>query len=255
VIQIGSQVFKSARTKSNGEFSVAVHLSDKDVEKVGLGAVEFRAILAKNDSRVFEGYIFFPPVQGINVISDIDDTIKLTQVRNQQAALRSTFLEPFKAVHGMAQLYQSWSTNKGAQFYYVSASPWQLFLPLKEFLQANQFPMGMFCLKEFRLKDKTRFSLLQDPEKYKPGIIEPLFRKNPGRKFVLVGDSGERDPEIYGDLARKFKKQVSHIFIRDVTEETGKALRYKEAFRDLPAGLWTVFRDPAEIVAEKFEDG
>ena len=57
----------------------------------------------------------------------------------------------------MSQVYRNWATNQGAQFYYVSASPWQLFLPLTEFLKANEFPLGVFCLKEFRLKDKSRF--------------------------------------------------------------------------------------------------
>ena len=93
-------------------------------------------------------------------------------------------------------------------------------------------------------------SLFADPEKYKPKLIEPLLKKFPQRQFVLVGDSGERDPEIYGALARKFPDQIKHIFIRDVTpQQTGKE-RYRAAFRNLTADDWTVFREPGELLSE-----
>jgi phosphatidate phosphatase APP1 len=253
VIQIGDHIFTSAKTRDNGEFLTKVRLSDEDVRNLGPGPVEFKAVLARKDNRVFKGIIFFAPASGISVISDIDDTIKVTQVLDRRAALKNTFLEPFKAVAGMPQLYRNWATNEGAQFYYVSASPWQLFLPLADFLKANNFPVGVFCLKEFRLKDNTRFSIFENPQKYKPEIIEPILKNYPERRFVLIGDSGESDPEIYGDLTRKFQKQISHIFIRDVTGEAGESSRYKQAFRDLPAGLWTVFHDPAEITAVKLK--
>jgi phosphatidate phosphatase APP1 len=121
---------------------------------------------------------------------------------------------------------------------------------LSEFVQSNRFPTGAFYLKDFRWKDRTALSLFADPEKYKPKLIEPLLKKFPQRQFVLVGDSGERDPEIYGALARKFPDQIKHIFIRDVTpQQTGKE-RYRTAFRNLAAEDWTVFREPGELLSE-----
>ncbi len=102
-------------------------------------------------------------------------------------------------------------------------------------------------MKEFRWKDRSFFSLFANPEKYKPGVIEPLLKQFPQRSFVLVGDSGERDPEIYGALARKFPAQILRIVIRDVTNESAEAARYQEAFHDVPAGKWQIFRAPEEI--------
>jgi phosphatidate phosphatase APP1 len=251
VIELANHSVVTAKTKANGKFSAVIRLSDTDVQKLGPGPVQFRALLPAKDKRMFTGAASFAPASGISVISDIDDTIKITQVRDRRAAVKNTFLEPFQAVPGMAQLYQNWATNDGAQFYYVSASPWQLFLPLSDFLKSNGFPAGVFCLKDFRLKDKTRFSLFENPQKYKPGIIEPILKTFPQRQFVLIGDSGERDPEIYGDLARRFRKQVSHIFIHDVTGDALQSPRYQQAFRDLPASLWTVFHEPSEIGSVK----
>jgi phosphatidate phosphatase APP1 len=247
VIRIGGERFTTTKTKSNGEFSAKIRLSDEEVQKLGSEPVEFQAVLPAKDHRSFKGTIFFAPADGITVISDVDDTIKVTDVLNHRTALKNTFLEPFKAVPGMARLYTTWATNHGAQFYYISASPWQLFLPLTDFLHDNGFPIGVFCLKEFWLMDKTRYSIFENPQQYKPPLIEPILKSYPERKFVMVGDSGERDPEIYGDLARAYRKQIEHIFIRDVTGDSVRSARYALAFRELPASIWTLFHDPAKI--------
>ena len=74
-----------------------------------------------------------------------------------------------------------------------------------------------------------------------------LMSQSPNRRFVLVGDSGEKDPEIYGALARQHPKQVTQIFIRDVTSEPPSAARYRKAFRELPDGLWQVFQKPDSL--------
>jgi phosphatidate phosphatase APP1 len=102
-------------------------------------------------------------------------------------------------------------------------------------------------LKEFRWKNRTFFSLFASPEKYKPGVIESLLKQFPNRKFILIGDSGERDPEIYGALARKFPAQIIRIYIRDVTNEAAGSERYQKAFRSIPRETWQIFREPNEL--------
>ncbi|MBI3191475.1 MAG: DUF2183 domain-containing protein, partial [Pedosphaera parvula] len=64
---------------------------------------------------------------------------------------------------------------------------------------------------------------------------------------VLVGDAGERDPEIYGQLARNHPDQIVRIFIREAGESGLNAARYRAAFEGLPADRWKVFRAPAEL--------
>jgi len=182
----------------------------------------------------------------MSVISDIDDTIKVTEVRNRDALLLNTFCRPFKAVDGMAGLYRTWHTN-GAQFHYLSASPWQLYLPLAEFIGKAGFPPGTFHMKDFRVKDSTVLALLGNPEAFKLKLIRPLFQQFPQRRFLLVGDSGEKDPEIYGQVAREFPKQVRGIFIRDVTDENRASERYKRAFREVPEPAWVVFKSSSEL--------
>jgi phosphatidate phosphatase APP1 len=248
VVSIHDKKFRLGKSLANGHFSKTVMLTEDEFRAWQEAGLRFHAVLPSKDERLFAGAVSSVEVKGISVISDIDDTIKITDVRDRRATLRNTFVKPFEPVSGMAPAYKAWASATGAQFWYVSASPWQLFNPLQEFVSSNGFPAGVFCLKHFRLEDQSVFSIFQGPEKYKPGVIEPLFRQFPNRRFVLVGDSGERDPEIYGALARKFPGQVIHIYIRNVTLEPGEALRYKTAFQGLPHELWKVFSDPKEIL-------
>ncbi len=70
------------------------------------------------------------------------------------------------------------------------------------------------------------------------------FVFNTLRSLVLVGDSGERDPEIYGNIARLYPKRVRRIFIRAVKGEKANDERFTKAFKDVPREKWMVFTDP-----------
>jgi hypothetical protein len=259
-VRFGDQVFSAGKSGADGRFAGEIVLRaaalerwsptrlDKEPQRAGseIGA-PFTAVLPEGDRRVFAGEVFLLEEEGLSVISDIDDTIKITEVRDRNATLRNTFLREFQPVPGMAEFYQRLARERGAQFHYISASPWQLYEPLAAFVDAHGFPRGTFELKEFRWKSRKFFSLFANPEKYKPGVIEPLLKQFPQRRFILIGDSGERDPEIYAALARKFPQQIERIYIRDVTGETEAAPRYAKTFRDLPTALWAIFRDPAEL--------
>jgi phosphatidate phosphatase APP1 len=74
----------------------------------------------------------------------------------------------------------------------------------------------------------------------------------PKRRFVLVGDSGERDPEVYAAVARGRPEQVSSVLIRQVHEgmATAKAtLRFEKLARRLPVGALVTFTDAGELTA------
>jgi phosphatidate phosphatase APP1 len=207
------------------------------------------AVTSADDGRRFVGHAYLIERAGVSVISDIDDTIKISEVRTKKALLRNTFLEPFRAVDGMADVYRRWIDSHGTAFHYVTASPWQLYEPLRGFLEDAGFPSGTLHMKPFRWKDEAFLSLFESPEKYKPDVIDSLVARFPRRRFVLVGDSGEKDPEIYGAAARKHEKQIVAILIRDVTQESADGPRYKECFAGLSRELWRIFRDPVEIRA------
>ena len=247
VARVGTEIFDLGESAPNGHFEREIHLAELPDENASNPTVlNISAVLEEDDPRQFTGIALLMSTNGVSVVSDIDDTIKLSEVRDRQVMLRRTFLEPFEAVPGMAEVYRRWATN-GASFHYVSASPWQLFQPLHDFLGTNGFPPGSWSMKQWRIKDRTFDALFDKPEGYKVETIAPLLRQFPERRFVLVGDSGERDPEAYAALARKFPKQVVAIFIRDVTEQGADAERYRTNFATLPDDLWRIFHEPSEI--------
>jgi phosphatidate phosphatase APP1 len=114
-------------------------------------------------------------------------------------------------------------------------------------MQTSAFPRGSFHLRKFRLKDDSLFNLFKSSRVTKPPVIEGLLAAYPKRAFILIGDSGEEDPEIYGEIARNHPGRIRHIYIRRATSEILDAERYQTAFAGLPISLWTIFIDPAVI--------
>jgi hypothetical protein len=253
-IRFGARTEILLPTPANGHFHAEFFLPSDSIGAYGIagaignGLMEVETVSQNPKVRPFHGEILLVPSNGISVVSDIDDTIKITKVTDRHELVRNTFLRPFRSVPGMADVYRNWATNSGATFHYVSASPWQLYAPLSEFLLGDGFPPGTFHMKQFRVKDRSFFDLFKSPEQYKPKVIGDLLEKFPNRRFVLVGDSGEKDPEIYARLAKKYPAQIERIFIRDVTNEPGTAERYKIAFAGLASSKWSIFQKSSEIV-------
>jgi phosphatidate phosphatase APP1 len=180
------------------------------------------------------------------VVSDIDDTIKISEVTDRDRLLARTFLEPFSAVDGMPALYRSWA-DRGAAFVYLSSSPWQLYPSLRAWMAEAGFPPGAWRLQEFRWKDGRFLNLFASPETAKRPALETLLEALPGRRLVLIGDTGERDPEIYGRLARERPDRVAAILLRRVPGSDRSDARWDAAFAGVDRRRWTLFDDATEI--------
>lgn len=166
--------------------------------------------------------------EGVSVISDIDDTIKVTDIpAGPEVVMRNTFLRDYKAAPEMVEKYREWSD---ASFHYVSGGPWQMYGPLSEFLidSKDRFPEGSFHMKSVRTNLLSRSSwrdltdLITNSEQtfdHKVAQISLILERFPRRKFILVGDSGEKDPEVYRAIRAKFPEQVQEIWIRDIVND------------------------------------
>jgi hypothetical protein len=251
-VRLGSQVYPVGTSGEDGHFQGEIRLSDQQMALLLDGRqpadnwLAFSALMPPRDRRVFAGSVLALAAEGLSVVSDIDDTIKVTNVRNRREMLENTFLRSFQAVPGMADAYRLLAGRKAA-FHYVSASPWQLYPALSDFVRDAGFPAGTFHLKPVRFGDSSMLDLVGPQEAYKTGQIESLFKAFPRRGFVLIGDSGEQDPEIYGSLARKHGEQVRAIWIRNVTQETADNARCQAAFQGLARNRWLLFRDATEL--------
>jgi phosphatidate phosphatase APP1 len=149
----------------------------------------------------------------------------------------------------MAELYRGWQET-GTAFHYVSASPWQLSRCLGGFLATAGLPAGSMHLKLFRLKDSTPLGRLPSRKRSKRRVIEQIMADFPGRRFVLVGDSGERDPEVYAAVAKRRPHQVAGIVIRLVESRSSPRAvraRLERLANRLPAAGLTTFTEPHEL--------
>lgn len=250
-LRLGDRTIPVGPTSANGQASADVRFTDErpratDQAPSSPDLLTISLVIAPGTPQVL-GELYLVEPAGWSVISDIDDTIKITEVRDREAMLRNSFLRPFRPAPGMAALYDRWRTNDHAQFHYVSASPWQLYPALAEFRRTNGFPAGTFHLKTLRWKDESFLDLFQSPVEYKLGVIEPILAKFPQRRFILVGDSGEADPEVYGEVARRHPDRIERILIRDVTGEAESVERYQAAFREVAHERWRIFREPDEL--------
>jgi len=189
---------------------------------------------------------------GLSVISDIDDTVKVTNVGDRRELLANTLLREFYAVPGMADVYRRWQES-GTAFHYVSASPWQLLNCLCGFLRDAGLPSGSMHLKLFRLKDSTPLGRLPSRKRAKRKMIEQIMLDFPRRKFLLVGDSGEHDPEVYAAVARRHPERVAAIAIRQLEGKPPREkvrARLDRLARRLPAGTLQVFSAADELAAQ-----
>ncbi len=246
-VRLDGRTFALGRSEANGHFTGRLRLDREGLADLSGNAwLPFEAVMRERDRRRFSGRVQLLDPEGLSVISDIDDTIKVSVVTDKRELLANTFLREFRDVPGMARTYGQWA-EAGAAFHYVSSSPWQLFPVLSAFMAREGFPPGAFHLRSFRLKDGTFFDLFAAPEASKTPTIESILRAYPRRKFVLVGDSGEKDPEIYGTIARRYQGQVIRVFIRDVSPQDDQGERFAAAFRGLPETSWTVFRAAGEL--------
>jgi phosphatidate phosphatase APP1 len=165
----------------------------------------------------------------LGVISDMDDTVLQSEITSFIRAARLMLLEnartrlPFP---GVAAFYRALERGRGGgasnPIFYVSSSPWNLHDVIVDFLDAQEIPAGPMLLRDW---DIGR-AMLQTRE-YKLAQIREILMTYPALPFILVGDSGQEDPEIYGAIVREFPGRILAIYIRNVSQhpERSAAIR------------------------------
>ena len=157
------------------------------------------------------------------VISDLDDTVIRSNVARKLrmlVALSLSNARTRKPFAGVAALYRALHAGaaggEGNPIFYVSKSPWNLYVPLVEFLAHQGIPMGPLLLRDYGTH------VLRSSANHKARSISRILSTYPRLKFVLIGDSGEEDPEIYSEVVRRWPQRVRVIYIRSVSREPSR---------------------------------
>jgi len=172
------------------------------------------------------------PAARFGIVSDVDDTVLVTEATSLLRMMRLTLLSSSAsrvAFDGVAPFYQALVAG-GNPLFYVSSSPWNLYEFLDDFMAARGLPSGPLLLRDFGLDSDK---LIAGPhERHKFGAISSVLERHADLPFVLIGDSGQHDPEIYRRIVEAYPDRIRAIYIRDVSEDARDA-----AVRDHVAAL------------------
>jgi phosphatidate phosphatase APP1 len=230
----------SARTVSghDGEFEVELRAPEGAPFPPGRHEAEVRVLDARHPERevvAAAAVEIVAPGAPFLLVSDFDDTVAISNVTSTRRLLATTFLETAEtqpAVPGMANLYRC-LVARGAPLAVVSGSPVQFAPRLGRFLEKNAFPPAALFLRNL-----GRTTLRGG---YKEPVLAQLAARFPDLPFVLVGDSGEKDPEIFHAFVRGNPGRVLRAYVRKATPTPGATARFE--------GL-VLFADPADALAD-----
>lgn len=186
----------------------------------------------QNQNR-FPGELLIPSSKAkFGVASDIDDTILHTGVVSllKWRLIYNSIFKSAKSriplegsVEFFHKLHRGSSGDNANPIFYVSHSPWNLYRYLELFLKQNDFPKGPILLRSVSEALKKK-ELGDKPQKQKE--ILNLLKTYPDLPFILIGDSGEHDPDIYIEVAEKFPNRILAIYLRSVKHKK-KMLRVR----------------------------
>lgn len=172
--------------------------------------------------------LFVPdPANELVLLSDVDDTVLWSEVNHKQRLLQHSLMENSLQRRGFAgtaafyhQLLQANARPATSTVIYLSASPQQLGPPIRAFLQREQFPEGLLLLKTIARRQGDPWL---DQQRYKLRVLHGLLRDLAPQRFILVGDDGEHDPEIYLQLQQRFPERIAAVLIRNVHPDRQRA--------------------------------
>ena len=215
-----------------GFFDLRFELAEPLGESTAWHPVEVELVwpLTRGPGARARGNVLVPAGARFGVISDLDDTVVRSSVTDLLKMARIALLSnaytrlPFE---GVADFYRALQLGPGGEdfnpIFYVSSSPWNLYDMLEEFLDVHGVPAGPLFLKDWS------FTAVRDHDVHKLGVIRTLLATYPNLPFVLIGDSGERDPEIYRQVVHEHPGRVQTVYIRDVTTKERDAAVHKIA--------------------------
>jgi phosphatidate phosphatase APP1 len=204
------------------------------------------------------GQVFIPPEHcRYVVISDIDDTIMYTGVANKLRMFWRLFLQGAEsrvAFPGVAALYRALhagaSGTEANPILYVSRAPWGIYDMLDEFFALHGIPVGpVLFLREWGISWKS--PLPRKAEDHKQELIRNMLALYSDLPFILIGDSGQHDPEVYRQIVEEHPGRVLAVYIRNVSRDASRISEIEElAMAVAAAGSSLVLAADSVAIAE-----
>ncbi len=157
----------------------------------------------------------------IKAVSGIETAVDRTSfiIKKRLDLLSPISILPFKGVSAFYQALQKGKEGTANNsIFYVSSSPWNLYDVLTDFFEINRVPKAPVLLRDLGLSE-TKF-IKEKHGEHKPVKIRHILDTYPDLPFILVGDNGQHDPQIYSQIIREYPGRILAAYIRDVTPDT-----------------------------------
>jgi phosphatidate phosphatase APP1 len=232
-------------TDEQGYFEVWLDLERPLPPNVYQQQIELELLEPRLDDRpvTATGLVQIPPQTArFGVISDLDDTVLKAHATQLLKMARTVFLSnartrmPFP---GVAAFYRAleegtavtdvtapeWSHNA---LFYLSSSPWNLYDLIVDVFRLQNIPLAPIFLRDWGLAPDA---LPIGHRRHKLAVIHQLFDFYPDLPFILLGDCGQEDPEIYHEIVHDYPERILAVYIRSVSRSD----RRRESVQKLAA--------------------
>ena len=158
------------------------------------------------------------PDAEFGLVSDIDDTILTTWLPRPMVAAWNSFVRDEsnrQSIPGMARFYHRFlATHPGAPLVYLSTGAWNTYDFLNRFIEQHRYPKGPLLLTDW---GPTNTGWFRSGMENKRTNLLRLAADFPGVRWLLVGDDGQHDPEIYAEFAHSHPNHVAAEAIRQLS--------------------------------------
>lgn len=227
---------KTTRTDDKGFFTCVF-----DYENLDPGWHPYRLYWPRK-GKSCKGEYLVPDETATGVISDIDDTLLIS---HSTKWMKKMILLLFRNAYSRKTIpmVKHWHIKLNSLngelhpdgFFYVSNSEWNLYDFLVDFFEINTLPKGVFLLQNLKegLRDLVRSGRVKSDHKI--NAIRGLLDFYPDKPFILVGDNGQKDMEIYADICREYKGRIKGVMIRKIPHRSSenRYVKYRKIFNDL----------------------
>lgn len=224
--------------------------------------LELLESMAGSEGLRAKAHVFVPSEEAeFAIISDVDDTVIRTRATNRLQMVHTVLFndarsrKPFPGVAAFYRALEQGPDGRGLNpIFYVSRSGWNLYDLMDAFFEIQDVPHGPLFLRDISLIEPKSTALGEGQDKLTR--IRKLLATYPSLPFVLIGDSGQKDPEVYGTIVREHPGRIRVVYIRDVTgaRRDREVREQMEQLRALGVPALAV-RDTCEAARHAVEQG
>ncbi|MFW5725990.1 MAG: App1 family protein, partial [Bacteroidota bacterium] len=194
------------------------HIKNETEDKLCFSLVAEEGLKPERE-RAYTIVIRYPSDHPMGIISDIDDTILISHATRTgkkiwlSVSKNAYTRRPFP---GVSSFYKALVRNGENPVFYVSSSDWNLFDMIRDFLNYRKIPPGPLLLKDLHVNLKNIWKSGGGSHQHKLEKIRMLLKLYQGMQFVLIGDSGQHDPELYATIIKENPGRIKAVYIREV---------------------------------------